>query len=239
MKSKNNYFAGLYDGLPICLGYISVAFAFGVFAISSGCTVLESVLISMTNVTSAGQLSGVAIISGGGTLIELALTQFIINIRYSLMSISISQKFDGSIRMIDRFFLAFVNTDEVFAVGHSKYGKLSRNYMYGLITMPYLGWTLGTAAGALAGDIFPQSVTSALGIAIYGMFFAVFVPASKKDRPTALCVLFAVALSCAFRFIPVLSAVSGGFVIIICSVASSALFAFIDVRRKKVQNNES
>lgn len=228
MKKENTFMQGIVDGLPICLGYVSVAFAFGIFSVGNGLSVSEAVLISMTNVTSAGQLSAVPIIAMGGSFLELALTQCIINLRYSLMSVSLSQKFDGSIRLLDRFLLAFVNTDEVFAVASSKPHRVSRRYMHGLILTPYLGWSLGTLVGALAGDIFPPMLTSALGVAIYGMFIAIVLPASKKSRSTALCVLLAIALSCLFRFTPGLSKVPTGFTIILCAVAASAVFALID-----------
>lgn len=228
MKKENTFMQGIVDGLPICLGYVSVAFAFGIFSVGNGLSVSEAVLISMTNVTSAGQLSAVPIIAMGGGFLELALTQCIINLRYSLMSVSLSQKFDRSIRLLDRFLLAFVNTDEVFAVASSKPHRVSRRYMYGLILTPYLGWSLGTLVGALAGDIFPPMLTSALGVAIYGMFIAIVLPASKKSRSTALCVLLAIALSCLFRFTPGLSKVPTGFTIILCAVAASAVFALID-----------
>lgn len=228
---KRSLFAtGLKDGLPICIGYLSVAFAFGVFAVSSGLSVFQTVSVSACNVTSAGQLAGVGVMVAGGTCLELALTQLVINIRYALMSILLSQKLDGSVRLRDRFVLSFVVTDEVFGVASSRSGTLSRQYLYGLILLPFCGWTLGTLAGALAGDVFPDSVTTALGVAIYGMFIAIVLPAAKQDRRTALCVLLAVALSCLFRFTPVLREISGGFVVILCSVIAAAVFAGIDYR---------
>ena len=233
MNKENTFMKGIVDGLPICFGYLSVAFAFGIFSVGNGLSVLEAVMISMTNVTSAGQLSAVPIITMGGGFLELALTQFIINLRYSLMSVSLSQKFDGSIRLLDRFVLSFVNTDEVFAVASSKPHKVNRAYMYGLILTPYLGWSFGTLVGALAGDIFPPMLTSALGVAIYGMFIAIVLPAAKKNRSTALCVLLAIALSCLFRFTPCLNKVPTGFTIIICAVVASALFAALDCKKDR------
>lgn len=147
-KETNSFSQGLRDGMPICLGYLSVAFAFGIFTVSHGLTAWEAVMISMTNVTSAGQLAAVPIIAGGGSLFELALTQFVINMRYSLMSVSLSQKLGKSVRLIDRFLISFVNTDEVFAVAISKGAPLGRKYLYGLTLTPYLGWSLGTLLGA-------------------------------------------------------------------------------------------
>lgn len=226
-KETNSFSQGLRDGMPICLGYLSVAFAFGIFTVSHGLTAWEAVMISMTNVTSAGQLAAVPIIAGSGSLFELALTQFVINMRYSLMSVSLSQKLGKSVRLIDRFLISFVNTDEVFAVAISKGEPLGRKYLYGLTLTPYLGWSLGTLLGAVAGNILPAMLVSALGIAIYGMFIAIIVPPAKKSLPTLLCILTAIALSCAFKFIPVLSKVPSGFAIIICAVAASVLFALV------------
>lgn len=222
---KNDFLKGLADGLPICFGYISVAFAFGISTVSAGLGVIEAVLISMTNVTSAGQLAAVPIIAAGGTLVEMAASQLVINLRYSLMSVSLSQKLDKGVSLLHRAVIAFVNTDEVFAVASAQKGSVSKYYMYGLILTPYLGWSLGTLLGAVAGDVLPGVVTSALGIAIYGMFVAVVVPAAKQSKATALCVVFATGLSCLFRFVPALSAVPEGFVIIICAVSASAVFA--------------
>lgn len=232
---KNDFKKGLLHGIPICLGYLAVSFSFGIFAVGQGLSIAEVVMISMTNVTSAGQLAGVPIIACGGSLIELASTQLIINLRYALMSVSLSQRMDGSVRLLDRFFISFVNTDEVFAVSAVQPGGVSRSYMYGLITTPYLGWALGTALGAVAGDVLPAVVSTALGVAIYGMFIAIVVPDAKKHKPTALCVLVAIALSVLFYYTPVLKEVPSGFVIIICAVIASALFAFfapIDTGKK-------
>jgi predicted branched-subunit amino acid permease len=214
------------DGLPICLGYFSVAFAFGIFTVANGLTSLEALLISMTNVTSAGQLAAVPIIVTGGTLFELAASQFIINLRYSLMSITLSQKLDGSVTLLDRFLIAFVNTDEVFAVASSK-KSVGRSYMFGLILTPYLGWSAGTIVGAVAGNILPALLISSLGIAIYGMFIAIVVPPAKENKNILFCVIIAIAMSCAFRFIPLLARVHSGFVVIICAVAASAIAALL------------
>ena len=218
---------GLRDGIPICLGYLSVAFAFGIFATSSGLSALEAVLISAFNVTSAGQLAGVPIIAGGGGFLELGLTQLIINLRYALMSVSLSQKMGKSVTLADRFAIAFVNTDEVFAVASSHKGTVGKKYLYALIVTPFFGWTLGTLLGAVAGNILPDVVVSALGIAIYAMFVAIVIPAARVDKSTALCAALSVALSCLFYFTPVLNKVSSGFVVIICSILASAIFAFV------------
>lgn len=223
---KNAFLKGLIDGIPIGLGYLSVSFAFGIFAVGSGLLPVEALLISMTCVTSAGQLAAVPVMTAGGSLMELAISQLVINLRYALMSISLSQKFDEDVKLRDRFAIAFFNTDEIFAVASGQQGKVSKWYMYGLALTPWLGWSGGTITGALAGNILPPVVTSSLGVAIYGMFLAIVIPEAKKDRAVALCVAIAVGLSCLFAFVPALKAVPSGFTVIICAVIASAVMAF-------------
>ncbi len=235
---ENTFLKGISDGIPICLGYFSVAFAFGIFAVSNGLTSFEALLISMTNVTSAGQLAAVPIIVSAGSLFELAASQLIINLRYALMSISLSQKLDKTVSFADRFLIAFVNTDEVFAVASSK-KSVGKKYMFGLILTPWIGWSAGTIVGAVAGNILPALLISALGIAIYGMFIAIVVPPAKENRNVLFCVVAAIVLSCLFRFIPLLSKVQSGFVIIICSIiASAAAAALFPIEEEKEEQNE-
>ena len=225
MKEINSFKKGLKDGIPICIGYFPVSFAFGIFAVENGLTVLQAVIISLTNLTSAGQLAAVPIMVNGG-LIELAVSQLVINSRYSLMSVSLSQKFSPSVRLRDKLLIACGNTDEIFAVSVSQNGEVGKRYMLGLISLPVLGWTSGTFFGALAGNVLPAVATAALGLAIYGMFIAIVVPVAKKEKTTALCVLLSIALSCAFRYLPMLKSIPTGFTVIICAVIASAIFAF-------------
>ena len=235
---QNSFKKGLKDGLPICLGYFSVSFAFGIFSVENGLTVFQAVLISLMNLTSAGQLAAVPIIAAGGTLAELALSQLVINSRYSLMSVSLSQKLSPSVTLLKRMAIAYGNTDEIFAVSVSNKEDVGSRYMTGIILLPVLGWTSGTLIGAVAGNILPPMVTAALGVAIYGMFIAIVVPVAKKEKNTALCVLMAIALSCAFRYIPLLQKVPSGFTVIICAVAASALFALVAPIKSPSPENE-
>ena len=227
MDEINSFKKGLKDGLPIAIGYFSVSFAFGIFAIENGLTVFQAVIISLLNLTSAGQLAAVPIIAGGGTFLELALSQLVINSRYSLMSVSLSQKLSKRVKLPQKLLIAYGNTDEIFAVSVSNKGDVGTKYMLGIILLPVIGWTSGTFFGGFVGNILPPMVTAALGVAIYGMFVAIVMPVAKKEKMTALCVLLAIAISCAFRYIPLLKSVPSGFTVIICAVVASALFAII------------
>ena len=219
---KQAFLRGLRHGIPIALGYLSVAFAFGIQAVTLGIGPLQAMLISMANVTSAGQLAGIGLMAAGSPLTEMALTQLTINLRYALMGLSLSQKMDGSMGTLPRMIFAFCNTDEIFAVASSQEGRVGRHYLYGLMILPWIGWSFGTLLGAVAGGLLPPFFRSALGIAIYGMFLAIILPPARRDKPVRLVVILAAALSIAFRYLPGLNRVPSGYAIILCAVISAA-----------------
>ena len=181
----------------------------------------------MLNLTSAGQIAAVPIIAGGGALFELALTQLVINARYALMSVSLSQRLGPSVSLKDRFLIAFVNTDEIFAVACGKNSLLGKKYLFSLALYPYVGWSVGTLFGALLGGILPDFLSTAFSVALYAMFIAILMPVAKISRPTTLCILSAILLSCAFKFVPALSVVHSGMVIVIIAAVLSTVFALI------------
>lgn len=230
----NRFSEGVRDGVPIGLGYLSVSFTFGMMAVAQGLPVWAAIAISMTNLTSAGQFAGLNMMVATATYLEVALAQLVINLRYALMSISLSQRLDKQIKTLGRLGISFGVTDEIFAVASTKDRRVGKRYMGGLILAPYLGWTLGTVLGAVAGTFLPPSVQSALGIAIYGMFLAIVVPVAKKSLPVFVVLLIAVGLSCLFRWLPLLSGVSDGFVIIICAV-TAAVCGAVFFPEKEVQ----
>lgn len=204
-------------------GYFAVSFSFGILAMQGGLSVIQAALTSLTNMTSSGQFAGLQIIAAGGTLIELILTQVIINMRYSLMSLALSPKLDKKIKLWQRLLIAFANTDEIFAVAMNRERSLTFPYMAGLQILPIFGWTAGTAIGAIAGNLLPTALTAALGIALYGMFIAVVVPVARRSRPVLLSALIAIAISCVLYVLKV----SAGISIIVSTVAASALMAFL------------
>lgn len=224
---NNAFLRGIRHGIPIALGYLSVSFTFGMKAVGDGMTPLQALLISATNLTSAGQFAALPLMTGGASLIEMALTQLVINLRYALMSLSLGQRLDGTMNTLSRLLFSFANTDEIFAVASSQPEKVGRNYLFGLILTPYFGWTVGTLLGAVAGTLLPEFFRSALGIAIYGMFLAIILPPAKREKPVRLVVLLAVALSLCLRYVPLLSGISSGFAVILCAVIASAVGALL------------
>lgn len=220
-----NFKRGIQDGIPIGLGYFAVSFTFGMMAVSGGLTAWQAVLISLTNLTSAGQFAGLGIIVVGGSMWEMALTQLVINLRYCLMSFSLSQKLEKNISTGHRLAVAFGVTDEIFGVSASQEGRLSPWYNYGVMSMAIPGWTLGTLVGAVLGNVLPGFLVSALNVAIYGMFLAVIIPPAKKNKSVLGVVIGAMAISTVFAVVPVLNKVSSGFVIIITTLIVAGLAA--------------
>lgn len=221
-----NYKRGLLAGIPIALGYLSVSFTFGIIAITYGLTIWEATLISMTTLTSAGQFAGVQIMAIPGLWLDMLISQLTINVRYSFMSIALSQKLDKRFSGIWRWILGFFITDEIFAVAISE-KRITRSFWLGLSTLPGIGWALGTFLGALLGNVLPASVMSALGLAIYGMFVAIVVPVMKEEKAVIIAVAIAAALSTAFKYVPVINKVSIGISISICAIVSAAIVAIL------------
>lgn len=231
---QNSFLAGLRDGVPIGLGYLSVSVTFGMMAVSGGLPVWAACAISMTNLTSAGQFAGLTLIFTLGSFLEMALTQLVINLRYALMSLSLSQKMAQNVTIWDRIFISFAVTDEIFAVSMTQKGEVGRRYSYGLMAAPYIGWALGTLCGAVASGFLPPAVRSALSIAIYGMFVAIVVPVARQSRAVLGVVALAVALSCGMHYLPGLRQVSSGFAIILCTlIAAGAGACLAPVREEE------
>ena len=224
---KDEFSNGLRDGIPICLGYVSVAFTFGLMCTENGLPFWIAVLISLTNLTSAGQFAGTALIIARGGLLEIGITTFVINLRYMLMSLSISQKVDAKLSVPKRMAMSFGVTDEIFGVSMQKKGNITFAYFMGLMMLPILGWSGGTLVGAVAVSLLPDMVRSALGIAIYGMFLAIIIPPARTERAIAWVIAIAGLISCMLYYVPLFNSISGGWMIIICAVVTSSIAAIL------------
>ena len=222
----NAYRTGIRRGLPVGVGYFSVSFGFGAMAAAQGIGALDATLISITNLTSAGQFAGLTLMVAAAGLWELILTMLVINSRYALMSLALSQRMGQKIGILPRMLIAFFNTDEIFALAMAEKQPLTVAFLLGLGLTPILGWTAGTLCGALAGSVLPVSLGTALGVMLYGMFIAIVVPPAKAEKPVMVTAVLALVLSCCFRWLPVLNRVSAGVAIVICTVAAAAFCAW-------------
>lgn len=231
---------GCRDGFPIMLGYITVSFTFGVSCVAKGFAWWMPLVCSLTNFTGTGQFAGMDLIASAGSVIELIATMLVINARYALMGISLSQKLDGKTTIWQRLLIAFGLTDENYAVAMRKPRDVTFEYFMGVSTVSFSGWVLGTLLGALAGHILPQSLLSAFGIALYGMFIAIVIPPCRISKAVATVVLSAIVMSCIFYYVPVLNSLSSGWSIIICGIASSLIGAvFFPIKPESTEKSDA
>lgn len=222
-----DFINGLRKGIPIAIGYLSVSFTFGVKAVNGGIPAWIVVLMSLTNVTSAGQFAGATLIIAQGSYLEMAVTTFVINIRYMLMSLALSQKLSRDTRLSQRLTVGYGITDEIFAVASTEPEEITAKYMYGLILLPVAGWTAGTALGALASQVMPTALSNAMELGLYAMFIAIIIPPARKDRAVAFVILIAIAIECLLHATPVLSQISAGFQVIIAAILAAAVGAVL------------
>ena len=218
---------GLRDGVPIALGYLAVAFTLGIQAKEAGMGILEATVMSLVNVTSAGEFAGLAIIGSASSYLEMALSQLIINLRYMLMSFALSQKVEPTLSVPHRMGIAFGVTDEIFGISVGREGRLSPFYNYGAMSIAIPGWTLGTSLGVLMGNVLPESVVSALSVALYGMFLAIIIPKAREDRHVLIAVIIAMAASWICTKIPMVREISAGTRIILLTVVIALLAAIV------------
>lgn len=226
MQAKANFVRGLYAGLPIGMGYFGVSLSFGILAVASGLSWWQALLISLTTLTSAGQFAGIGIMCQPGQYFAMLFSQVTINLRYSMMSLSLSQKVDAGFTRPVRFLLGFFVTDEIFAVAAGE-KTVTRPFFAGLSLLPYVGWSLGTLGGALLGNILPQKLTDSLCLALYGMFLAIIVPNLRNNRSMLAVVALAAALSCLFTWLPGLKELSSGIAVSLCAIGAAAFGAAV------------
>lgn len=234
----NEFIRGIKRGFPICLGYIPVSFTFGLIAVKMGFSPAQATIISLTNMASAGQFAGIRLIEGGAPYIELIITTFVINLRYFLMSLSLSQKVAPDMPFYKRAVMAYCITDEVFALSAMEPDEVSFPFFGGLMLTPILGWTSGTLLGAVASGLLSPMIQGCMGIALYCMFIAIIIPPARKSRKVALAVVVAAFLSCMFKYVPGLNELSkvggGGWAIITAAILGAAICASIkEVKRRR------
>ena len=227
MRKRSEYLEGLSAGLPIGIGYFPVSFTFGIMAVNGGMKPLFAVLMSLTNLTSAGQFAGTNLIFSGASYLTIVLAMLVINIRYMLMSVSLSQRIKEGTPFISRLIFGFGITDEAYAIACIRTEPLTDKFMFGLMTLPIIGWTLGTAAGAFLSNLLPSMLQSAMGIALYAMFIAIIIPPAKKERPILFSIIIAVALSCILHYVPYFSFLASSLKPLISAVLAAVVLAII------------
>ena len=215
------YLRGVKQGIPVGLGYFVVSFTIGIAARKASLTAFQATVMSLTNLTSAGQFASFALIASGAPYVEMVISQAVINLRYCLMSCALSQKVDSRLPMHHRLFMAFGVTDEIFGLAISQRGKLDPWYTYGVMSVAVPGWSLGTLAGVLSTGVLPRTFLNAMNMALYGMFIAVFMPAAREDKKLLPVIFLSMALSTLLQVLPWFDFISSGMKIILLTLVIS------------------
>lgn len=237
-NQKNAFVSGIRDGIPIALGYFAVAFSLGIVAKKAGLSPFQGFLSSILNHASAGEYAEFTVIMTGAPYIEMAFVILITNMRYLLMSCALSQKFDSHAPFAHRFLVGFGITDEIFSIG--KPGTLNPYYTYGAMAIALPSWALGTAMGVVAGNILPVSLVSALSVALYGMFIAIIVPASKTNRVVGGVVIVSFLASLLVSGIPLFDRLSDSMKISLLTVLIAGAAALLfPIKRPEGESDTS
>jgi predicted branched-subunit amino acid permease len=224
--SMNEFIGGCKKGMPIALGYFPVAFSFGVLVASSGLPLGLATLISLTNLTSSGQFAGISLILANASYLEIAATLLMINARYFLMSLSLSQKIDQNMNTLQRMIISFGITDETFGIASIQQETLTFRFMLGFILLPIIGWTSGTLMGETLMNVLPPVLQSAMGIALYGMFLAIIIPASGKSRAILEVVMISAFVSIIFYYVSFFDDMSSGLKLILATMTGAVYGAW-------------
>ena len=218
---------GLRDGIPICMGYFAVSFALGITARGIGMTALQAGLMSAGMVASAGEFAAIGLIASHAGVFEMITTCIVVNMRYFLMSCSLSQKLSPDLPFYHRFLLPYCITDEIFGLSSAVKGYLEPKYTYGMTIVSVAGWTTGTVLGVLLGNIMPGWAVNALSVSLYGMFLAIIIPPARQNRFILGLVVVSMTASGLFSVLPVLREISGGFKVIILTLVIAGAAAVI------------
>lgn len=241
MSNKRAFSKGMYDSIPIALAYFAVAFSLGIMARKAGLTPFQGFVSSMLNHASAGEYAEFTVIEAGAPYIEMALVILITNARYLLMSCALSQRFAPDAPLIHRVLVGFGITDEIFGISIARPGNVNPFYTYGAMALALPAWSSATAIGIVAGNILPACAVSALSVALYGMFLAIVIPPTKKNKILGGVVLISFVFSGLFTWLPVTKTLSASMRTIILTIviagAAAVLFPVKDETHEGGKND--
>lgn len=232
-QNKTAILQGFKDGIPIGLGYFAVAFSLGIAAKNAGLTPFQAFITSALCHASAGEYAGFTVIAAAASFFEMATITLIANARYLLMSCAMSQRIDPKMPFFHRFIMSFFITDELFGIAIARPGHLNPWYSYGAILFASPCWAIGTALGAIAGNLLPLRLVSAFSVALYGMFLAIFIPPSRKDKVILGIVILCFLCSGLAAYLPATAVLSEGTRTIILTLIISAGAAYFFPRKQE------
>jgi 4-azaleucine resistance transporter AzlC len=233
MSKLSQYLSGVKISLPVILGYLPVAIAFAVMASEAGLSRLEIILMSTLVFAGGSQIMAIGMITSGATMLSVVIGTFVFNLRHVIMGSYIMKKV-GKTSTAQKLTTANGITDESFAIiSATPEEKCTIPYLFGILTVTYGSWVLGTILGAFISVLIPPSVSDALGIALYALFISLLIPSVKKSARLVILVVFTAILNTVLTLLLPDSAQSWAIII------SSLVSAFVGVFFVKDEEVES
>ncbi|WP_088041044.1 AzlC family ABC transporter permease [Bacillus sp. EAC] len=229
MEMKNGFFASV----PLIIGYLPVAFTFGLIAKQAEIDLLNTLSFSALVYAGASQFMGLSMFLAGVSLAQIYIATFILNFRNFVMSLSFNHQFK-EIPFWHRVYLSITLTDENFAVTtlgkKSDSNGYSSTYLITLHTIAYCTWITGTFLGVIFSNLIPQIIRESMGISLYAMFIGLLTPAVRTNWRA--CVIVFVSMILNFFLSNVLK-LSQGWSLILSAILASLLAIFLMKGDKK------
>lgn len=238
MNTKELFFLGARHAIPIVFGYIPVGIAYAVYAQQTGFSTFETILLSITGYSGSGQFLTVSMASQHAGLLAIGIGIFLLNFRYFIMSTCVFNRFK-KLNTFKKIFMCHLVTDETFAIFTTAEERLvSEAYFIGLFVTSYLSWISGAVLGILANSFLPESLTLAMGIALYALFIAIIMPGCKRNIRIFILVLCTAVMNCILSCFLDMS-----WSIVISSLICAFIGAFFigkkkDIDEKEIKTNE-
>jgi len=189
-RTAPTFLAGLGASLPIVMGYVPIAFSFGVAASRAGFSTLEAFALSLIIYAGASQFLALALLASGAPVLVSAFTLIAMNLRHVLYGPALLREAGPEAATRHAWAWAFGLTDEVFgqALGALARGqRFSEPYMFGLGLGAYAAWVGGTVAGAVAGGSALEgwpALSAGLGFMLPALFLALLLSIlSRRQVP--------------------------------------------------------
>jgi len=176
-KKPEGFWSGVYQALPIVLGYIPVGFAYGVLAQKSGLGLFNTVAMSVIVFAGSAQLIGAGLFGAAASPFTLILTTFVVNLRHLLMSAALAPKLRGWKKWQIAFF-GYELTDETFALHTMRMARRTpkKSQTFAVNITAQSSWVFGSLIGYLAGGQITDVRPVGLDFALPAMFIALLVP---------------------------------------------------------------
>ncbi len=221
---------GVRAGLPVAVGYLPMAMAFGVLATQTGLHFLQAAAMSLFVYAGASQFASLGLLAGGASALAIILATLVLNFRHFLMSVALSRRIPlerrpGRAAWAAPLALGFGITDETFVVA-SLNESLTPPFFIGLAFTAYLAWLSGTLIGAGFSSLIPAVIARGMGVALYAMFIAILIPGVKKTWVNGLVAAAGACLAWGASL--AVPGLPSGWRIVIAILVASAIGAAVD-----------